>query len=184
MTSKTRFKIKVLALLNTVAGPSPVVTATIKRARGEATFVFVDDRELAYLEALVVHECDATMLSVPWMEQDVSFRAVLRGHAIDAETGASPDDVDPFERATPRWPASEPAWLQVEAFARYFLGYLVDWRAKHGGQRAPTGFTFNAIRRLAIAAGHDPDDRDLDRLAETVDRLTDAHLAKHTARRP
>ena len=181
MTHKTRFKTRVVAVLNTAAGPSPVVTATIKRAKGEATFVFVDDRELTYLETLVEHDNGQEMMSVPWMERRVPFRAILRGHAIDVETGASPDDVDPFERASDRWPLGAPAWLQVEAWARYFLGHLLDWRAKHDGQRAPTGFTFNAIRRLAIAAGHDPTDRDLVRLAETFDRLTTAEMASLAA---
>jgi hypothetical protein len=180
MTPKTKFKTKVVALLDTASGPSAVVTATIKRAKADATFVFVDDRELTYLEALV-HENGEAMMSVRSMEHYVPFRAILRSHAMDVETGAAPDEVDPFDRATDRWPSGEAAWLQVEAWARYFFGHLLDWRAKHDAKRAPTGFTFNAIRRLAIAAGHDPADRDLTRLAETFDRLTSDEMARITA---
>jgi hypothetical protein len=183
MKPKTTFKTKVVALMDTAAGPSAVVTATIKRAKAEATFVFVEDRELAYLEALVAQENGDSMTPVRVMEHYVPFRAVLRSHAIDVETGVSPDNVDPFDRATDRWPSCEAAWIQVQAWARYFVGHLLDWRAKHEGQRAPTGFTFNAIRRVAIAAGHDPADRDLDRLAETFERLTNAEMASITARR-
>jgi hypothetical protein len=154
-----------------------VVTATIRRAKTVATFVFLEDRELAHLNELVVHENGEQMIAVPWMEHHVPFRAILRGHAIDVETGCAPDGVDPFDRAMDRWPSCEAAWIHVEGWARYFLDHLLRWRETHDGRRAPTGFTLSAIRRLAIAAGHDPADRDLQRLVATLDRLAAANAA-------
>jgi hypothetical protein len=145
-----RARVRCVGVLAHAVTPFAVVVAAF---RGGPAYVYLDLDERSALSDLyrdghVIPPGEAAH------ERGATWPPTVRGHAIDAETGATDDG---GVQARPgHWGAGEGLWVRTD-LAEGALYALRLWRANHAPQKdaigAPNWRALTAVRALALAAG-------------------------------
>ena len=135
-------KIKCVAVLSKAVDPFAVITARF----GDQVYVHLDYEDRVELYHLWKSYGEGT----PYAPQ-----SLVRGHAIDVETGVV-GDAGTLSSRRGDWMNAEGLWMH-SLVARNATNVLARWRVDHpqrdGGIAAPNWRCLTAIRALAIAAG-------------------------------
>lgn len=161
-TRHTRaFRVTCAGLLAGVEGPVAVLVAETKiagpgRVKPKARYVYLPYAERMAIQQMAWDTCPGRDVAAPHRLQPHRGPVMLRGYAIDAETGTSPDEIsafDPTRSGERGWTNAEGAWVNVDALAEVFLWVLQDYQGKHGDKASYNQRALLACRMMATAAG-------------------------------
>lgn len=146
MKTKTtkRAKVKCIAVLSCALAPAPVIVAYVRHEINLYTYLYMThDARMALWEAFRTNIYQG---AAPWP-------FLLRGHAIDAETGVIEDP----GRRMGTWRGPEGLWVRADyTIAAEVVATLAAWREQNPGRpgaiRAPSWGALTAVRALALAA--------------------------------
>lgn len=146
--------VRASAVLYQPIGPRAVVTASFRGGRGTDTGTVETYVWLAHEER---EETERHLGYAPTACRDDGFPALVRGYAIDPETGALVDGA-PLGYRAGTWCNAEGMWVHARC-APGAVAALERWRARHADALpassigAPNWTVMTAVRALAIGAG-------------------------------
>ena len=141
-------KIKCVAVLSKALTPFAVIVASFR----DAGYVYLEYEDRIDMQHMWREKGEIP----PYAPQSLDpFPLLVRGHAIDVETGIV-GDAGTLSSRRGDWMNAEGLWVHL-AVANRAVDALDRWRREHpqrdGGIAAPNWRCLTAIRALAIAAG-------------------------------